>query len=307
MFSRPFPTKRKLQLGDDDGVAGCITFPRLVTYPCAALTPALAAFRLGYCEIYIARWRRVHVRRRELFPAGDQDDLHRLRLRISGAGAFATAFWNGRLEFLAGWFGLVPQAVTHGFIWQLFTYIFLHGGIWHILFNLLYLCMFGADLERAWGSRKFYTYFFICGVGAGVINVIVKMILDPHGLGIARVPTIGASGAIYGVLLAVAVIMPHRQVWVFPLPVTVSMRVIVIVMGAIEFFGTLGGGGDNVSHVCHLGGMLVGYIYLRRGSYIYSVRNYFSDWKRRRMKRKFEVYVRDHQDKPPSNPDNWVN
>jgi membrane associated rhomboid family serine protease len=103
------------------------------------------------------------------------------------------------------------------------------------------------------------------------------------------------------------VIMPHRQVWVFPLPVTVSMRVFVIVMGAIEFFSTIGVSGDNVSHVCHLGGMLVGYIYLRRGSYGYSLRNYFSDWKRRRLKRKFEVYVRDHQDKPPSNPDNWVN
>jgi membrane associated rhomboid family serine protease len=217
--------------------------------------------------------------------------------------AFHAPGWNFWLQ----WFGLVPHEVTHGFIWQLFTYIFLHGGIGHILFNLLYLCMFGADLERAWGSRKFYTYFFICGVGAGVINVIVKTIMDPHGQGSAWVPTIGASGAIYGVLLAVAVIMPHRQVWVFPLPVTVSMRVFVIVMGAIEFFGTIGAGGDNVSHVCHLGGMLVGYIYLRRGSYGYSLRNYFSDWKRRRLKRKFEVYVRDHQDKPPSNPDNWVN
>jgi membrane associated rhomboid family serine protease len=216
---------------------------------------------------------------------------------------FRAPGWNFWLQ----WFGLVPHEVTHGFVWQLFTYIFLHGGIGHILFNLLYLCMFGADLERAWGSRKFYTYFFICGVGAGVINVIVKTIMDPHGQGSAWVPTIGASGAIYGVLLAVAVIMPHRQVWVFPLPVTVSMRVFVIVMGAIEFFGTIGAGGDNVSHVCHLGGMLVGYIYLRRGSYGYSLRNYFSDWKRRRLKRKFEVYVRDHQDKPPSNPDNWVN
>ncbi len=210
--------------------------------------------------------------------------------------------------FWTHWFGLVPYAAVFGFrIWQPITYIFLHGGILHILFNLLYLCMFGADLERAWGSRKFYTYFFVCGVGAGIVEIIVKLSLDPHGRGTAFIPTIGASGAIFGVLLAVAVIMPHRQVWVFPLPVTVSMRVFVIVMGAIEFFGTIGAGGDNVSHVCHLGGMLVGYIYLRRGSYGYSVRNYFSDWKRRRLKRKFEVYVRDHQDKPPSNPDNWVN
>ena len=220
----------------------------------------------------------------------------------------ASIFHDAGVKFWTHWFGLVPYLAVFWFrIWQPFTYIFLHGGILHILFNLLYLCMFGADLERAWGSRKFYTYFFVCGVGAGVVDIIVNLVLDPHGRGTALTPTIGASGAIYGVLLAVAVIMPHRQVWVFPLPVTVSMRVFVIVMGAIEFFSTIGVSGDNVSHVCHLGGMLVGYIYLRRGSYGYSVRNYFSDWKKRRLKRKFEVYVRDHQDKPPSNPDNWVN
>ncbi len=122
------------------------------------------------------------------------------------------------------------------------------------------------------------------------------------------IPTIGASGAIYGVLLAVAVTMPHRQVWMFPLPVTVSMRIFVAAMGALEFFSTIGSSGDGVSHVCHLGGMLVGYIYLRRGSFLYNFRNYFSDWKRRRLRKKFDVYVRDHRDeKPPSNPDNWVN
>ncbi|MGA8678644.1 MAG: rhomboid family intramembrane serine protease [Candidatus Acidiferrales bacterium] len=216
---------------------------------------------------------------------------------------FGLRGWNWWLV----WLGLVPSEVKHGFIWQPFTYIFLHGGILHILFNLLYLAMFGADLEHSWGARKFYTYFLICGVGAGVIEIIVKLLIDPNGRGTSTIPTIGASGAIYGVLLAVAVIMPHRQVWVFPLPVTVSMRVFVIVMGAIEFFSTIGASGDGVSHVCHLGGMLVGYVYLRRGSYGYSVRNYFSDWKKQRLKKKFEVYVRDHQDKPPSNPDNWVN
>jgi membrane associated rhomboid family serine protease len=87
----------------------------------------------------------------------------------------------------------------------------------------------------------------------------------------------------------------------------VSMRIFVAVMGAIEFFATIGVSGDNVSHVCHLGGMLVGYIYLRRGSYLYGIRNSVSDWQRRRLKKKFEVYVREHRDKPPSNPDNWVN
>lgn len=211
--------------------------------------------------------------------------------------------WN----FWLLWFGLVPSEVNHGFIWQIFTYMFLHGGIRHILFNLLYLAMFGAALEHMWGAKRFYTYFFVCGMGAGLINVIVETVLAAHGRGNPTTPSVGASGAIYGVLLAVAVLMPHRQVWVFPLPVTVSMRILVIVMGAIEFFLTIGSSGDGVSHICHLGGILVGYIYLRRGSFLYSFRNYFSDWKRRRLRKKFDVYVRDRRDKPPSHPDNWVN
>lgn len=211
-------------------------------------------------------------------------------------------------RFWLTWFGLVPYAVVFGFrIWQPFTYLFLHSGLMHILLNLFFLAMFGKDLEHMWGKRKFYTYYFLCGVGAGIINVIVKLIIDPHGQGSAWTPTIGASGAIYGVLLAVAVVMPQMQVWVFPLPVTVSMRIFVAVMGAVEFFGTIGASGDSVSHVCHLGGMLIGYIYLRRGSYLYGFRNTVSDWQRRRLKKKFDVYVRDHRDKPPSNPDSWVN
>ena len=216
-------------------------------------------------------------------------------------------FHDAGRDFWLRWFGLVPFAVVHGFrIWQPFSYLFLHAGILHILFNLLYLAMFGADLEHSWGSRKFYTYFFLCGVSAGVINVIVKLLIDPHGRGSALVPTIGASGAIYGILLANAVLLPHRRVWMFPLPVTVSMRIFVIVMGAIEFFGTIGASGDNVSHICHLGGMLAGYVYLRRGSFLYGWRNTFTDWKRRRLRKKFEVYVREHRDKPPSRPDNWI-
>lgn len=214
----------------------------------------------------------------------------------------------GGTQWWLRWFALVPAEVTHvGFVWQLGTYIFLHATIWHILFNLLYLAMFGADLEHMWGARKFTTYFFLCGVGAGLIDLIVRTIIDPHAIGIARDPTLGASGAIYGVLLACAVIMPQRQVYLFPLPVTISMRLLVIILGAIEFISTIGVSGDNVSHVCHLGGMLVGYLYLRRGSFLYNVRNQVSDYQRRRLRRKFEVYARDHKNEPPSRPDNWVN
>ncbi len=212
--------------------------------------------------------------------------------------------WN----FWIRWFGLVPYASVHGLrVWQPVTYLFLHDGIWHILLNLLYLAMFGADLEHMWGARKFYVYFFLCGVGAGLIDVAVKLILDPHGMGTALIPTIGCSGAIFGILLADAVLLPHRRVWMFPLPVTVSMRIFVIIMGALEFFATIDSTGDNISHICHLSGMLVGYVYLRRGSHLYNWRNVLTDWKQRRLRRKFEVYVREHRDKPPERPDNWIN
>jgi membrane associated rhomboid family serine protease len=120
-------------------------------------------------------------------------------------------------------------------------------------------------------------------------------------------PTIGASGAIFGILIAAALVFPDQQVWLIPFPVSLPMKFYVLMMGAIEFYFTLATPGDHVSHVCHLGGMLVGYLYLRRGSFLYNFRNFFTDWKRRRLRKKFEVYARDHRDKPPSRPDNWVN
>jgi membrane associated rhomboid family serine protease len=215
--------------------------------------------------------------------------------------AFRDPAWQGWAEH---WLGLVPvDAVFRGHIWQFATYLFLHATILHILFNLLYLVMFGADLEHMWGTRKFATYFFTCGIGAGLIDVIVRLSLHSN----TSEPTIGASGAIYGILLACAVIMPHRQVMLFPLPVTITMRWLVIILGGIEFFSTLGVTGDNVSHICHLGGMAVGYLFLRRDSFLYSFRNQVNDYQRRRLKKKFEVYVRDHKSDPPSRPDNWVN
>jgi len=207
-------------------------------------------------------------------------------------------------------FGLVPLAVTHLFrIWQPATYLFLHAGIWHLVFNMLFLYFFGADLERTWGTHRFYVYYFLTGIGAGVINVVVKTVLDPHATGIMiATPTIGASGAIYGILIAAGILFPDRQVWLFPFPISIPMKLLVAGSIIIEFFLSLEVGGDNVSHVTHLGGALVGYLYLRRGLFMYRARNNFLDWKRRRAKRKFEVYMRDHKNDPPgSSDDRWVN
>lgn len=211
-------------------------------------------------------------------------------------------------HFITQNFGLIPAAVTHGLrIWQPFTYMFLHGGLLHLLLNMLMLWMFGRELELVWGKRRFLNYFFLCGVGAGLINVVVKTIPVFFGRPPSDVATIGASGAIFGILIANAILFPDRRIWLIPLPITIPMRPYVAVMAAIEFFGTLGSGGDGVSHLCHLGGMLVGYLYLRRGSFLYNVRNSVTDWKVQRNKKRFEVYMNKHKDEPPSNPDRWIN
>src|SRR5467141_4246757 len=139
-------------------------------------------------------------------------------------------------------FGLVPSGVTHGLrIWQPFTYLFLHDAstIWHILTNMFVLYMFGRELELAWGRNRFLQYYFLTGVGAGLFNVIVKVSLF-WGLASADIATIGASGAIFGVLLACAILFPDRQVVMFPIPLKMRMRTFVIIMTALEFLGTFG-------------------------------------------------------------------
>ena len=154
-----------------------------------------------------------------------------------------------------GYLGLVPKLVWSRFmIWQLFTYMFLHGGFWHILINMFILWMFGSDLERNWGSREFLKYYMFCGVGAGLFNVV----LQPNGI----VPIIGASGAIYGILVAFALMYPNRLVYIYFLfPVKVKYMVIFLV--AMEFFLSMGRGQGNIAHFAHLGGALIGYLYIK--------------------------------------------
>jgi membrane associated rhomboid family serine protease len=204
--------------------------------------------------------------------------------------------------------GLVPALVVHyAMIWQLLTYSLLHGSVGHVLINMLMLWMFGRELELVWGKRRFLNYFFICGVGAGIITILVKVVPMLWGHRPYDIPTIGASGAIFGILIANAILFPDRRIWLFPLPLTIPMRPFVAVMGAIEFFGTLGAGGDGVSHFCHLGGMLIGWLYLRRGSFLYRVRNEMADWRYQRNRKRFQVYMKKTKDEPPSRPDSWVN
>jgi membrane associated rhomboid family serine protease len=152
-------------------------------------------------------------------------------------------------------FGLVPIAVWQKLrLWQLASYIFLHGDVSHILFNLLALWMFGGELENYWGSRRFLFYFFFCGVGAGLCTVL----LSPY----QRFPVIGASGAIYGLLLAFGWLFPNRLIYIyflFPIPA----KYFVILYGFLEFiYASRGGTGGGIAHLTHLGGLLFGLLYM---------------------------------------------
>jgi len=154
-------------------------------------------------------------------------------------------------------FGLVPARVFGNlFIWQPITYMFLHGGTWHILINMFILWMFGVELERTWGSKEFLKFYFIAGIGAGLVNVLFSVFSRATWY----IPIIGASGAIYGVLVAYAILFPNRLVYVYFL-IPVKVKYLVIFLVVIEFLSTYRS--DGVAHFAHLGGALFGYLYLR--------------------------------------------
>lgn len=169
------------------------------------------------------------------------------------------------LQLLGGdqmvvYFGLLP--IGTGFEpWQVVTYAFLHSTStpFHILFNMLALAMFGPDIERLWGRSRFLTYYFVCVVSAALTQLGVTY--WTHSF----TPTIGASGGIFGLLLAFGMMYPQRRVILLFLPIPIPAWLAVIVFGALELiFGLTGTMGD-VAHFAHLGGMLGGYLLIRYG------------------------------------------
>jgi membrane associated rhomboid family serine protease len=170
---------------------------------------------------------------------------------VMGAVFLLQMLVSGRFSF---YLGLVPVWVWKKYcLWQLITYIFLHGGITHLLFNFLALWMFGSELESYWGSKKFLRYFLFCGIGAGICTVV----FSPY----QYIPVIGASGSIYGLLLAFGWLFPNRPIYIyflFPIPA----KYMVIIFGLIELFSSAEGTGGGVAHLTHLGGLFFGLLYM---------------------------------------------
>jgi membrane associated rhomboid family serine protease len=188
-------------------------------------------------------------------------------------------------------FGLRPSFVIHGWLWQLASYMFLHGGLFHILFNMLALWMFGAELERLWGTQYFLRFYFVTGIGAGILTVLFSLMPFDAAQQVYHSNVIGASGAIYGLLLAYGLYFPERPIYmymVFPIPA----KYFVLIMGAIAFYLSLSGGEGGIANATHLGGLLVAYL-LIKGTRLHpldEVKYRYVKWKINRARKKFDVY-----------------
>lgn len=153
-------------------------------------------------------------------------------------------------------FALWPLG-PHFMPWQVVSYAFLHGGLTHLLFNMYGLYMFGGDVERVWGARRYLTFYFFCAVFAGIVQLIVSTASGGY------YPTVGASGALFGVLLAFARCFPYRTVMpLFP-PIPMRAPVFVMVYGALELFLGVSGTQSGIAHFAHLGGLAGGFLFLR--------------------------------------------
>ncbi len=189
---------------------------------------------------------------------------------------------------MIAWFALIPTRVLgQAELWRLFSYQFLHGGIMHLAINMLMLWMFGAELEQRWGRRFFLKYYFLCAVGGGLTYALVR-----SG---SWIPSVGASGAIYGILLAYGMWFPNRIVllaFLFPLRV----RHVIVFLIALELLQAIESTGAGIAYAAHLGGMGFGYVYLRWWSggglglgsvpSWHDLRRAYFRWKLRRLQKK---------------------
>ena len=206
---------------------------------------------------------------------------------LTNIAVFVVAFFFG--PWVVGIGGLYPAGVLrHGWLWQPVTYMFVHEDPLHILFNMLMVWMFGVDLERRWGSVAFTKYYLLTGVGAGVATLVISVLPFDAARAVYGSTTIGASGAVYGLLLAWAVVFPTRQLLLFML-VPVEARYAALIYGAVAFFMGVAGNG-RVAEFAHLGGLVTGWLYLKGPRGVSDELRYrLSKWRMARVRRRFEV------------------
>lgn len=143
--------------------------------------------------------------------------------------------------------------------WTIITYMFVHAGFFHVFFNMLMLFFFGPPLEERWGGKEFIKYYVICGIGGAVLTLIFEI----GSIG-ADVPIVGASAAVFGVMLAYALNWPDTLIWIYAI-FPIKAKYLVLILGAISFFSAFSGSADGIAHFAHLGGLVAGYAYLKQG------------------------------------------
>lgn len=230
-------------------------------------------------------------------------------LLIVNVGIFVISAILSRVESVTAalsYLALVPSDVVHRLeLWQPITYMFLHSGIGHILWNMLALWMFGLQMERVWGTARFLRFYFACGIFAALTVIACAYIF-----GGANIATVGSSGAIYGILVAYGLMFPDQTI-LFSFLIPMKSKYFVMIIGGIIFLqsymATIGGqAGSGIAVVAHLGGMVAGFLLLRGAKLRTGIRQPllvgFQDWKRRRAHKKFQVYLR----KQESKRDRWV-
>lgn len=211
--------------------------------------------------------------------------------------------WANVVMFVAAWLapritlylGLRPEDVVMRFyVWQPATYLFLHAGFFHILFNMLTLWMFGVELERLWGTRFFLKYYFLTGVGAAATTILLAFLPLPGEINatLRYALTVGASGSIYGLLLAYALYFPDRPLFMFPIPIPITAKYFVMILGGIALLSSMSASQGGVANVAHLGGLAFGYLYLKvwRARPLAEIKYRYFKWKMNRVRRKFDVY-----------------
>jgi membrane associated rhomboid family serine protease len=174
-----------------------------------------------------------------------------------GSGIFD--LFNIRITWFEATFGLITPPQFPDVFWQLVTYMFLHGALWHILFNMYVLWLFGHALERVWGMRYFLTYYFFTGIGAGLTTVVVAIITGQDYYSVS----VGASGAIYGVFLAFGMLFPNQPLFLLFIPVPIPAKYAVMILGGFALFASITGFLPLIGHITHLGGIIFGLIFLK--------------------------------------------
>lgn len=200
--------------------------------------------------------------------------------------------------------GLVPaQVVLHGEVWQIVTYSFVHLGFWHWFGNMIGIWMFGAAFETSWGRRRFLELFFTGVIGAAITTIALSF---AHILSSPNVPTIGASGGVFAILMAFGMVFGENEIILFPFPFLIKAKYFVLILIVVTVILAISGNGQT-AYLAHLGGLFFGYLYVkfaptrglqyRASEGFFGLRNSYYRWKRRRAARKFEVYMAKHDRK----------